>query len=273
MAIEIVICPPKAFTHINLRELWAYRTLFDSMVKRRLKAEFNQQYLAYVWPVFRPLLMVVLFSLFRNYSQARTGVDIPYPLYVYAGLILWFLFTEATLQTATSIKQNAGLIQKVYFPRVISPLSAIAANFLIFSITAVPLVGLMVWFGVFPGWHLILLPVVLLQVALLVLGIGCIFAALGLGNNDWDRLLGFVLYVGLFISPVIYAPAMLPEHALPVYSLNPMVGLLMAFRSALFADFPWPGIEWAYSSAFVVVVATTGLFVFQRAEKHIVDRL
>jgi len=270
---EIVIRPPKAFTQVSLRELWNYRALLRSMVRRRLKTEFHQQYFAYVWPVFRPLLMVVLFSLFRNYSQARTAVDIPYPLYVYGGLILWFMFTEATLETATSIKQNAGLIQKVYFPRIISPLSALAANFIVFSITVIPLAGMTVWFGIFPGWKILLLPVVLGQVALLVFGIGCIFAALGLGNNDWDRLLGFVLYIGLFVSPVIYAPAMIPENAQTLYSLNPMVGLLMAFRAVLFNGFPWPGMEWLFSSGFVVVVALLGLVAFQRAEQNMVDKL
>jgi len=273
MTKEIIIRPPSTFTLISLRELWTYRTLLHSMVRRRLKAEFNQQYLAYVWPVFRPLLMVLLFTLFRHLSEARTGVSIPYPIYVYSGLILWFMFTEAVLETATSIKQNAGLIKKVYFPKVLSPLAAVIANFAIFSLSIVPLLFMMIWFKVYPGWHIILLPIVLLQVSLLVFGIGCIFAALGLENNDWDRFLGFVLYIGLFISPVIYAPAMLPERSHFFYSLNPMVGLLMAFRSALFSEFPLALNEWLYSSGFVIIIALIGLATFQRAEKHIVDRL
>jgi lipopolysaccharide transport system permease protein len=273
MAKEIIITPPRTFTLISLRELWAYRTLLHSMVRRRLKAEFNQQQLAYVWPVFRPLLMVLLFSLFRNLSEARMGVSIPYPVYVYSGLILWFMFTEAVLEAATSIKQNSGLVKKVYFPKVFSPLAAVIANLVIFAISIIPLLGMMIWYGIFPGWHIILLPIVLLQVSLLVFGIGCIFASLGLENNDWDRFLGFVLYVGIFVSPVIYAPAMLPEDSRFFYSLNPMVGLLMAFRSALFSEFPLALNAWLYSSAIVVVIAIAGLALFQRAEKHFVDRL
>jgi lipopolysaccharide transport system permease protein len=270
---EIVIRPPKAFSQIDFKELWQYRQLFRSMVKRRIKTEFQQQYLAYLWPVFRPLLMVLLFTLFRNYSQARTGVKIPYTLYVYSGLILWFMFTEATLETATSIKQNARLIQKVYFPRIYSPLSAIASNFVVFSISIIPMVIMMAWYGVFPGWRILFLPVVLLQVGLLIFGIGCIFAALGVGSNDWDKLLGFVLYVGLFVSPVIYSPTMIPENAKAFYSSNPMVGLLMAFRSALFDGFPVSVESWLYSSVFVLVIAALGILLFQRAEKNMVDRL
>jgi len=271
--MEILIQPPKSFTRITIRELWKYRNLLRTLVNRRIKAEFNQQYFAYVWPVFRPVLMVILFSLFRNLSKARTGVDIPYPLYVYGGLILWFFFTEATLQTATSVKQNAGLIQKVYFPRIISPISAILANLTTFSITVIPLIIMMILYNTFPGWHIILLPVVILQMALLILGLGCIFAALGLSSNDWDRFLGFLLYMGLFVSPVIYAPSMLPDYARLAYSLNPMVGLLMAFRASLFRGAPWPGTEWYISSVFVIVIAFIGIVMFQRAEKHIVDRL
>jgi lipopolysaccharide transport system permease protein len=270
---EIIIRPPRAFARLDLAELWAYRALLWSMVVRRLRTEFDQQYLAFLWAVFRPLLMVLLFSLFRDLSEARLGVDIPYALYVYGGLILWFFFTEAVLQTATSLKQNAGLIQKVYFPRIISPLSAITANFATFGITAVPLVVMMIWYGSLPDWHIMLLPLVLLQMAVLIFGIGCIFAALGLASNDWDHLLGFVLYVGLFVSPVIYSPAMLPATAQPFYALNPMVGPLMAFRAALFRGSPWPEWEWYFSCAFTVVVAVIGLAMFQRAEKYIVDRL
>lgn len=270
---EIIIRPPSRFTLVSLRELWTYRTLLNSMVRRRLKAEFNQQYLAYVWPVFRPLLMVLLFTVFRNLSEARTGVSIPYTVYVYSGLIVWFMFTEAVLETATAIKLNAGLIKKVYFPKILSPLAAIGANFVIFSISIVPLSCMMIWFEVYPSWRIILLPVVLAEIALLIFGIGCIFSSLGLDNKDWDRFLGFALYLGLFVSPVIYAPSMIPHKALFFYSLNPMVGLLMAFRSVLFSEFPLALNEWIFSSIFVVIVAIIGFVVFQRTEKYIVDRL
>ena len=273
MVKEIIISPPRTFTLVSLREVWTYRTLLHSMVLRRLKAEFNQQYLAYVWPVFRPLLMVLIFTLFRNLSEARMGVSIPYPVYVYSGLILWFMFTEAVLETATSIKQNAALIKKVYFPKIFSPLAAVIANFVIFAISIIPLSGMMILYGVHPGWNIFFLPIVLLQVSMLVFGIGCIFASIGLENNDWDRFLGYILYVGIFVSPVIYAPAMIPEWARFFYSLNPMVGLLTAFRWTLFSDFPIALNELLFSSIFVLIIAFVGLLLFQRAEKHFVDRL
>lgn len=273
MARETIIRPPKAYGFVSVGELWAYRRLLRSMVRRELKSEFNQQYLAYVWPVFRPILMVVLFGLFRHYSDARTGVEISYLLYVYSGLIIWFKFTEGVQDAAASVKKNAGLIKKVYFPKLLSPLTAILANLVTFSISAVPLIVMMIIFDTYPGWNVLLLPIVIAQLALLILGVGCVFAAVGLANADWDRFLGHLLYMGLFVSPVIYAPAMIPENAQFYYSLNPMVGLLLAFRSALFEEFPLPLYPWIYSLAFSAVVAVVGVVIFQMKEKHMVDRL
>lgn len=273
MAEETIIRPPKLYAMVSPREIWSYRNLLRSMVRRELKSEFNQQYLAYVWPVFRPVLMVILFGLFRHYSQARTGVDIPYLVYVYSGLILWFKFTESVQDTSASIKRNAGLIKKVYFPKILTPISAILSNLVTFGIAAVPLLGMMIFFNTYPGWNLLILPAVILQLSLLILGIGCIFAVLGLGSGDWDRFLGHILYIGLFVSPVIYAPSMMPAKAQLLYALNPMVGLLMAFRASLFGDFPLPVGSWVYSIAFTLIVAFIGLAIFHRREKFIVDRL
>ena len=273
MKKEFVIRPAQTFTKINFKELWEYRSLFESMVRRHIKTEFHQQILAYIWPVFRPLLMVFLFTAFRNLSEARTGVNISYPIYAYSGLILWFMFIEAVTETSSSIKRNAGLIKKVYFPKILAPLAIITANFAIFSLNIVPLIGMMVLYNVYPGWNILLLPIVLLQLSMLILGIGCIFAALGLNNNDWDRFLGFALYVGLFISPVLYSPGMFSEKYHLFYSLNPMVGFLLAFRWTLFSDFPIPLNEWLFSSILGLIIAFIGLVLFKRAEKHFADGL
>jgi lipopolysaccharide transport system permease protein len=270
---DVVIRPPRSLARIDLPELWRYRFLLRSLMTRRIKAEFDQQTFAYVWPVFRPVLMVVLFTVFRGLSNAHTGVTIPYPLYVYAGLVLWFYFVESVQATATSLKANAGLIQKVYFPRVLAPISAIGANLCMFSVTVVPLVILMIWFGAGPGINLLILLPVLLQVVALIFGIGCIFAALGLGSGDWDKILAFALYIGLFVSPVIYDPGMMPDKARLFYSLNPIVGSLMGFRAALFDGMAFPWMEWLYSCAISALIMAAGLLMFQRAEKKIVDRL
>ncbi|NNH67570.1 MULTISPECIES: ABC transporter permease [Rhizobium] len=270
---EIIIRPPKLLAQFSVRELWECRSLIYSMISRQLKSEFDQQYLAFVWPVFRPVLMVVLFTLFRHLSDAKTGVSIPYPLYVYSGLVLWFMFTEAVMQTAGSIRREADIVKKIYFPKVIVPISDIISNVVIFSLNVVPLVLMMLYYGGFPGLKILLLPVFILQFASLIFGLGCLFAALGLQSNDWERFLGFALYVGLFVSPVIYAPGMIPADFQTLYALNPMVGTLGAFRACLFADWPFPLYDWTIAAMVSFAVGLVGFIAFQHMERHFVDRL
>jgi homopolymeric O-antigen transport system permease protein len=270
---ETVIQPPRAFGHFSLAELWVYRGLIVSMMRKRISAEFERQHLAYLWVVARPLLMVVVFVLFRNLAEARPGVTVPYSAYLLSGLVLWFFFTEAVIDTATSLKQNAHMLHKVYFPRLIPPLAMILSHLIFLAIAFVPLMAFMIFLGTYPDWKIVLLPVIVLQLILLIFGLGAIFAALGLASSDWDKILTFALYLGLFVSPVIYSNAIIPPHLATYYALNPMVGTLEALRAALFADAPWPPFQWYYSIGASVVLAAIGFLSFQRAERSLVDRL
>ena len=270
---EMVIRPPVALRFLDLAELLRFRRLLWSMSVRQLKSEFGELHLGIFWALARPVLMTVIFVMFRNLSSARTGVSVPYPAYLYSGLVLWFFFTEGVSRAAASIGSDGALMQKVYFPRVLSPLSGIVAQFFGLLVSGVPLVMIMAYFGVAPGWQIILLPVVLLQTMLLALGTGCLFAALSTMGKDWERLLGLLLYVGLFLSPVIYAPAMLPDTAQNVYMLNPMAGPLLGFRAALFSGFDLPMTEWLYSVIFAMAFFLLGVYSFQRAERTFMDRI
>lgn len=270
---EIVIRPPAQSRLFNPAELFRFRGLLWSMSRRLAKAEFGDLHLGVLWVLARPLLMTAIFVLFRKLSNANTGVSIPYAAYLYSGLILWFFFTESVSRTAASISNDASLMQKVYFPRLLSPLSGVLSQLSGLAICAVPLVALMIWLRLAPGWNLLLLPVVLLQTMLLSLGLGCLFAALITLSRDWERLLGLLLYLGLFVSPVIYAPGMLPNAAQSIHMLNPMSGTLLGFRAALFADFPLPLSEWLYSLAFALTLGAAGIIAFQRAERTFMDRI
>jgi lipopolysaccharide transport system permease protein len=270
---EVIIRPPGTFVHLDLPELWRYRSTLWSKVKQRVRLQYDDMGLGLFWAVARPLIMVLVFWAFRGLSQARTGVDIPYVLYVYSGLVAWFYFTEASTAVAMSLSRDAGLIQKVYFPRLISPLSHLLGETYNVALAAVPLVVMMVSFGEYPGWSLLLLPLVLAQLMLLVLGVGMAFSSLILTGRDWERVLQFSLYLGLWVSPVIYSVAMIPKRYELVYLANPMSGTLLALRAALFGsvDFPWG--PWAHASAFSVALAGLGLLLFQRSARHLADRL
>lgn len=271
---ETVIRPPStSLRFLSLREIYQYRHLIFNLVRRDIKVQFNQMYLGVLWATARPLLMVAIFGLFKTLSNANLHVPIPYAVYVYSGLILWFYFLEATTITSKSLEKNANLITKVYFPRIISLIVPILASFYNFCVSAFPLLIMMLWQGVYPGWRIILLPVVIIQCMLLILAVGLIFAALSLDSKDFDKLLNQILYIGLYVSPVIFAPGLIPEAARTIYFLNPMAGILLAFRSTLFADFPFPTTHWLYSVLGTTILLGIGMLIYQKVEAFIADKL
>jgi lipopolysaccharide transport system permease protein len=270
---EFVIAQPTLFSNLDVRELIAYRGLVVSLFRRRVRAEFDRQHLAFLWVIARPALLVLCFSMFKRLSSAETGGAVPYPLFVYSGIVFWYFFADAVMETASSIRNDAAIIQKVYFPRLISPVVALLANSYLLAIGLVPVIGLMVYYGIFPSVRLLLLPAIFAQLCLLVFGLGCLFAAISITSRDWERFLGFALYIGLFLSPVFYSLEMIPYDLRLFYAVNPMVGTLEALRSSLLMDVPWPAGAWAYSVGFSAAICAFGLAAFKTAEKFFVDKL
>lgn len=270
---EIIIRPISKLQSINFREIYKYRHMMWSMIRKDIRANFDDLYLGFFWAFARPLMMVMVFTLLKRFSGANMYVSIPYAVYVYSGLILWYYFLEAVNSTSRSIGKNAGLMKKVYFPRMITPVVPVVSSLYNFGLAIIPLAIMMLWHGIAPGWRLVLLPAVLLQCGILVIGIGTVFASLSLVSRDADRFLSLVLYIGLFVSPVIFAPDMIPKKAQIIYFLNPMAGTLLAFRSCMFADFPFPLEEWVYSLIFSFVILIIGTIIYRKTEFMFVDKL
>lgn len=270
---EVVIRPPGAFAQLDIGELWRYRGTLWRKVKQRVRLQYDDMWLGLFWAVARPLIMVFVFWTLRGLAQARTGVQIPYMLYVYSGLVAWFYFTDVATSVGVSLLRDAGLIQKVYFPRLISPLAHVIGNTYNLALAAIPLVVMMVAFDEYPDWAVLLLPAVLAQLMLVAFGLGLVFSSLVLLSRDWERVLQFTLYVGLFVSPVIYSVDMIPKRYELVYLLNPMSGTLIALRATVFAslDFPWGA--WLYSVVVSAALAGIGLLMFQRAVRDVADRV
>ena len=271
---EIVIRPPSGLPKVNLRELYEYRHMLGSMIWKKIRVEFNDMYLNVFWACVRPLAMLAVFHFIKNYSGANMYVSIPYSLYFYSGIIFWFYFVEATSTTAKSVERDAGLMQKIYFPRLISPLVPIVSGLYTLAIAAVPLLVMMLWNGVYPGWKILLLPLVLLTGMVLILGIGAMFASLTIFSRDSERFLKIILYLGLFVSPIMYQPDKIEARGQIIYFLNPMAGILLAFRACLFSDFPLPA-WWQiqYSVCFSIIILFVGLRMFHRAEMYFMDKL
>lgn len=272
-ADEIVIRPLRNKPFSDFVETYRYRGLVASMVLRQFKLQFAGSFLGALWIIARPLTMLGLFTAFRHLSNAQVGVTLPYPVFLYSGLILWFFFLAGVEASSGALERDSGLIRKVYFPRLVSPLSSVLSETLSFVIAALPLAVIMVSFGLAPGWAILALPALLLQMILLMVGLGAVFSVLSLQGGDWRRGLGLVLYAGLFLSPVIYAPDMLPGAARHYYQFNPLVGPLMAFRAMLVDGVTFPVWEWVYSWVFSIVMFVVGMSAFHRFERDMLDRL
>jgi lipopolysaccharide transport system permease protein len=270
---EVVIRPPSALERLDLRDYFAHRHLFRALVRRNVQLQFSEMRFGFVWVFMRPLLYVVVFAAFRKLSDAETHVSIPYVLYIYSGLILWYYILETVMATASALRRDADLLTKIYYPRLITPAVPVLANLVPLGLAAIPLLIMMLVYRVGPDGSIVLLPLVLLQVMGLCLGVGTLFAALSLTARDWERFLSNALYLGLFVSPVIYAPDMIPEKVRFLYLLNPAAGSLMAFRASLFSAVAFPVAPWAYSVAVSGAICLLGLRLFRVAEFEIADRL
>ncbi|MDD3313314.1 ABC transporter permease [Pseudodesulfovibrio sp.] len=271
--VVTVITPHDGGANCSIRQMFKYRGLIRSMIWRNLRQQFDELALGFFWATARPLAMAFVFSFIKSRTGANMKVDLPYMLYFYSGIILWFAFVEASRGAAMSMVKEAGLLKKIYFPRTIPPLVATLLSLYNLSISAIPLVGFMIWYGVPPGLNLVFLPLVLCVFLLLAYGVGIMFAALGSLSKDFERLFSIILYVGLFVSPVIYSPEIISNRAQLIFNLNPMSGILLSFRACLFQGYPFPWEQFGYSAGFAVVMYFLGTSMFKKALTYFLDRM
>lgn len=270
---EIVIRPPSGFGKLDPVEYYRYRHMLMSLVRRDIKSQFEEMHFGIVWAILRPLTVAVIFAFFKKFSGANTHVHTPYLMFIYSGLIFWYYFNDATMQTASSVRKDAAIIGKIYFPRLITPTVPILSNLTGLGIAAVPLLMMMAWYQAQPGWAILLLPFVVLQCMAMVFGIGTLFAALTINNRDLEQFLSFVMYIGLFVSCVFFVPEMVPGWARVALLVNPMVGTLLALRACLFDGFAFPVLLWCYSLVVSIAAVLIGGLAFRRAEATFVDDL
>lgn len=269
----IVIRPPGPLASLHLREVWSYRGMIVARIKQQLRSTYDEMLLSFFWAVARPLIMVTVFVFVRGLADAKTGVTIPYPLYVYCGLVFWFYFAEATNQVAKGLRGDRSLVQKIYFPKLISPIVRLGSSVYSLALAALPMVVMMIIYKEWPGYYLALLPLALLQLFVLTFGVGLVFSALIDLSRDWERTMTFLLWMGMWMSPVIYDASRIPEKYRWIYELNPMVGTLNALRATLFAHYEFPWESFAYTSGLSIVFLVVGVLLFLRTERNIADRI
>jgi lipopolysaccharide transport system permease protein len=266
----IKIRPPKKWVPINFSELWQYRELLYSFVARDVKIRYKQTALGFLWAIIQPLFLMVVFTLFFGNLAKVPSEGIPYPLFTFTALIPWTLFAEGITRSTTSMVSNAGIMTKVYFPRLIMPISGILSPLVDFAIAFVILIIMMAYYGFVPTIAIVLLPAFIVLAIMTSLSVGLWLSALNVKYRDFQYTIPFLIQLWLFASPVVYPASMLPESWQFIYALNPMVGVIEGFRWALLGTNP-PEAIIMISVGVVVLLLVGGLFYFKRMEQYFAD--
>ncbi len=265
-----LIRPEGAGVQLNLGDLWAYRELLYFLTWRDIKVRYKQTLMGVAWVVVQPLLTMLIFTIiFTRFVRLEEGA-IPYPLFAYAGLLLWTFFSVSVTSGTNSLIGNTSLVTKVYFPRAFIPAAAVGAGLVDFGVGALLLAALAVYYGVSVTWGLLLLPVFVGLAAALALAMGMIASALTVRYRDLRHALPFLLQLWMFASPVIYPMGVVPERWRWVLAANPLTGVLEGFRAALAGtEFDWRLVAVpAVAAPLLLVVA---FYVFRRLEDTFAD--
>lgn len=256
----------------ELRELWAYRELLWVLARRDIRVRYRQTILGAGWAVIRPLMTMIVFSIVFGRFAGIPSNGLPYPVFVFAGLLPWTFFSGAVAAAGGSLVGSSALVSKVYFPRLILPLSSIGAGLVDLLLSTVVLLGLMVYFGVPFSWNLLAAPPMLLLLATIGIAAGILVAAVSVTFRDVQHLLPYLLQVWMFLSPVIYPVDLFPERWRWLLFLNPLTGLIEGFRSA-FLGRPLAVAPLAVAAAVSLPLLALAVLVFQRSERRFADLL
>ncbi len=265
------IRPGKSWAVVDFRELWAYRELFYFLVWRDLKVRYKQTVLGVAWAIIQPLFTMLIFTLFFGRLAGVPSEDVPYPVFVYAGLLLWTFFANAVTTSGNSLVGNANLLSKVYFPRLFIPSAAVGAGLVDLAIAFVILVGLMIYYSVVVTWGILMLPVLVLLTTLLAVGVGTWLSALNVKYRDIRFALPFLIQIWMFVSPIIYPPSFVPEKWRWLLALNPLTGIIDSFRVSLFShrEFNWGML--AISTVITLALLAYSAYAFWRMEENFAD--
>jgi lipopolysaccharide transport system permease protein len=267
----IIIRPSKGLAWVNLGELWAYRDLLYFLIWRDIKVRYKQTALGAAWAVLQPLFTMVIFTIFFGWLAKVPSDGIPYPLFIFCALLPWQLFSRALTESGNSLVANQNLITKVYFPRLIIPLAAVLGGLVDFGSSFVVLLGMMVYYGIFPSIAVVTLPLFLVLAVVTALAAGLWLSALNVNYRDVKHTIPFLVQFWLFVTPIAYPSSLVPEPWRLLYGLNPMVGVVEGFRWALLGKVGGVGPLVLVSVITVVVLLAGGLIYFKNMEKSFAD--
>lgn len=255
---------------IDFLELWRARETLYFLVWRDIKVRYKQTVIGAGWAIVQPVFNMLIFSLVFGRFARIPSDGVPYPIFVYAGLLPWIFFSSAVSQAGMSLIAQAHLLTKIYFPRLFLPAAPLGVGLVDFALSFIVLVGMMFWYGYLPGLSVLLLPLLLLLTITTALGMGYLLASLTVTYRDFRIVIPFMLQAWMYLSPVVYPVSLVPEGLRWLMALNPMTGIIGGFRSVLLNE-PLDG-----AALLTAVFISAGLFVlgvvlFRRAERRFAD--
>ena len=265
------IRPKRGWQPLDLKQLWQYRELMYFLSWRDIKVRYKQTALGAAWAMIQPFMTMVVFSIFFGNLAKMPSDGIPYPLFAYAALVPWTFFANSLTQASNSLVQNSNMLKKIYFPRLVMPISSVISGTVDFVFAFIVLVAMMLFYGILPTVNIVWLPFLMLLALGTALGVGLWLSALNVQYRDVRYVIPFLIQVWLFATPIAYPSSLLTEPWRTLYGLNPMVGVVEGFRWALLGTETAPGTEVVVSSLAAVIILVTGAFYFRRLEKTFAD--
>lgn len=269
---DYLIIQPGKLESNYWRDIWKYRELFLFLAWRDILVRYKQTAIGVLWAILRPLLTMLVFTFVFGKLAKLPSDGSPYPILVFCALLPWQFFSNAFTEAANSLITNSNMISKVYFPRLVLPASSIIVCFVDFMISFLILAGLLIWYKFLPDWRVLYLPIFILIAIFTAFGAGLWIAALNVKYRDFRYIIPFIVQFGLYISPVGFSSAIVPDKWRLIYSINPMVGVIDGFRWAIIGkDFPiyWPG--FCISILVVLITLVTGIRYFRKTERGFAD--
>lgn len=267
---SVIIEPTSGWVPVDLGELWHYRDLLYVLTWREISVRYKQTLLGFAWAIIQPVMTMIVFTIFLGKFARIPSDGIPYPVFSFLGLLPWTFFSGALTRSGTSLVANANLLSKVYFPRVLIPLSATLSALADFLIAFVVLFALMAWYGIAPSWTSIYLIPLTVLTAIAATGVGMWLSALNVQYRDVQHAIPFLVQLWMYATPVVYPSSIVPEKWRPLFALNPLAGIIEGYRSATLGR----PMDWrllSISAVATLALTAIGFWRFRRMERTFAD--
>jgi len=266
----IIIEPARSWLSLKLRDLWQYRELLYFLTWRDVKVRYKQTVIGFLWAIIQPFLKMVVFSIIFGSLAKMDSEGFPYPIFLYAGLLPWQFFASSVSRSGESVVASTNLITKVYFPRLIIPIASVGACLVDFAISFIILIILMLYYNVVPTLSIFMVLPLVLATIFTALGVGILISALNVAYRDFRYIVPFFVQIWMFLTPVVYSTGIIPENWRWLILLNPMAGIVDAYRSAILGKpFEWGSL--GISMGIAVAIFLCGLMYFRKTERYFAD--